>query len=59
MMQVGNCSEFVNDGEFTERESVFDKVAKAVLDFKSQTKLYRNTSQSVTYVLTTKNRQFI
>ena len=113
MIQVDNGSEFVNDGDRTERESAFEKAAKALnmelkrirpyspwqngkvershredgkilygrkvftsekdlrkqvskhearynktakqfLISRAQTKLYRNTSQSVTYVLTTK-----
>ena len=35
MIQVDNGSEFVNDGNRTERESAFEKAAKTVLDFKS------------------------
>ena len=35
LIQVDNGSEFVNDGDRTERESAFEKAAKTVLDFKS------------------------
>ncbi len=30
MIQVDNGSEFINDGDRTERESAFEKVAKAL-----------------------------